>query len=69
VQSQAAVGRVVRSTAALAFAGLTLAGTAYAAPSDQYVVRNLVSSSAAVPADRFDLNLVNPRSTWASRSR
>ena len=28
--------------------------------SDQYVVRNLVSSSAVVPADRFDPNLKNP---------
>jgi hypothetical protein len=45
---------------AAALASLALAGAAHAAPSDQYVVRNLVSSSAVVPADRFDANLKNP---------
>ena len=51
------VARRVSIVAALASAAL--AGTAQAA-SDQYVVRNLVSSSAVVPADRFDPNLKNP---------
>jgi uncharacterized protein (TIGR03118 family) len=40
---------------------LALAGTAAAAPSDQYLVRNLVSSNTTiVPADRADPLLVNP---------
>jgi uncharacterized protein (TIGR03118 family) len=50
---------VRRVTIAAALASLALAGNAVAA-SDQYVVRNLVSSSAAVPADRIDANLKNP---------
>jgi uncharacterized protein (TIGR03118 family) len=53
------LARGFRSTAALAAAGLVFAGSAVAA-SDQYVVHNLVSSGPAVPADRFDPNLVNP---------
>ncbi len=53
--------RVVRSTAALAVASAAFAATAAAqAPSDRYVVRNLLSGSAAVPADRIDPNLINP---------
>jgi uncharacterized protein (TIGR03118 family) len=51
--------RGLRTSAALAFAGLVLAGTAVAA-SNQYVVHTIVSSSALVPADRFDANLINP---------
>ena len=47
---------VVCATAAFA----AFAGVAQAAPSDQYVVRNLLSGSAAVPADRIDPNLINP---------
>jgi uncharacterized protein (TIGR03118 family) len=50
---------VRRVTIAAALASLALAGNAVAA-SDQYVVRNLVSSSAAVPADRIDANVKNP---------
>jgi uncharacterized protein (TIGR03118 family) len=57
---QARVARKVIIAAALASVGLAGASSAQAAPSDQYVVRNLVSSSAAVPADRFDPNLKNP---------
>ena len=52
--------RVVRTTAVLAVASAAFAGAAQAAPSDQYVVRNLLSGSAAVPADRIDRNLINP---------
>jgi uncharacterized protein (TIGR03118 family) len=54
----------------LAIAGLGVAGKAVAA-SDQYVVHPLVSSSAAIPADRPDANLKNawglvasPTSPW-----
>ena len=61
---------VRRVTIAAALASLSLASTAVAA-SDQYVVRNLVSSSAAVPADRVDPNIKNawglvssPTSPW-----
>jgi uncharacterized protein (TIGR03118 family) len=50
---------VRRVTIAAALASLSLGGTAVAA-SDQYIVRNLVSSSDVVPADRFDGNLKNP---------
>ena len=50
---------VRRVTIAAALASLALAGNAVAA-SDQYVVRNLVSSSTAVPADRVDANVKNP---------
>jgi uncharacterized protein (TIGR03118 family) len=56
---------------AAALASLTLAGAAQAAPSDQYLVRNLVSSTSAVPADRIDPNIKNawglvssPTSPW-----
>ena len=49
-----------RVTVASALLGLALAASAQAAPSDRYVVRNLVSSSALVPADRIDPNVVNP---------
>jgi uncharacterized protein (TIGR03118 family) len=49
-----------RVIVAAAFASLALVSTAKAAPSDQYVVRNLVSSTAAVPADRVDPNVKNP---------
>ena len=53
--------RVVRATAALAVASARARrAAASAAPSDQYVVRNLLSGSAAVPADRIDPNLINP---------
>jgi uncharacterized protein (TIGR03118 family) len=55
----ASLVRGVRIAAALGVASLGLAGTAMAA-SDQYVVHNLVSNRAAVPADRVDANLVNP---------
>jgi uncharacterized protein (TIGR03118 family) len=48
--------RVVCATAVF----VAFAGVAQAAPSDQYVVRNLLSGSAAVPADRIDPNLINP---------
>jgi uncharacterized protein (TIGR03118 family) len=44
---------------ATALASLALAGAAKAAPSDQYVVRNLVSSTASIPADRVDPNIKN----------
>jgi uncharacterized protein (TIGR03118 family) len=55
------------ATATAAVAGLALAGTASAAPSDQYVVRNMVSSNTVlVPADRADPNLVNPWGLAAS---
>jgi uncharacterized protein (TIGR03118 family) len=48
------------TTAALAAASLAFAGTARAA-SNQYVVHNIVSSNLSlVPADRADVNLVNP---------
>jgi uncharacterized protein (TIGR03118 family) len=58
---QARVARKVIITAALASVGFAGAGSAaQAAPSDQYVVRNLVSSSALVPADRIDPNVKNP---------
>jgi len=56
---------------AAALASIALAGTAKAAPSDQYLVRNLVSSTAPVPADRVDPNIKNawglvssPTSPW-----
>jgi uncharacterized protein (TIGR03118 family) len=56
---------------AAALASLTLAAAAQAAPSDQYVVRNLVSSTPLVPADRVDPNIKNawglvssPTSPW-----
>ena len=56
---------------ATALASLTLVSAAKAAPSDQYLVRNLVSSTAAVPADRIDANIKNawglvssPTSPW-----
>ena len=59
-----------RVTIVTTLASLALAGTAVAA-SDQYVVRNLVSSTAAVPADRVDPNIKNawglvssPTSPW-----
>ena len=45
---------------AAALASLALVSAAKAAPSDQYLVRNLVSSTAAVPADRIDPNIKNP---------
>jgi uncharacterized protein (TIGR03118 family) len=45
---------------ATALASLTLVSAAKAAPSDQYVVRNLVSSIASIPADRVDPNIKNP---------
>ena len=61
---------VRRVTIVTALASLALAGTAVAA-SDQYVVRNLVSTSSVVPADRFDPNIKNawglvssPTSPW-----
>jgi hypothetical protein len=54
----------------LAIAGLGVAGKAVAA-SDQYIVHPLVSSSAAIPADKIDPHLVNawglvasPTSPW-----
>ena len=64
--------RVVRRvTIAAALASVALASAAVSRPSDQYVVRNLVSSSAAVPADRIDPNIKNawglvssPTSPW-----
>src|SRR4051812_38755524 len=56
---------------AAALASLTLVSAAKAAPSDQYLVRNLVSSTPAVPADRVDPNIKNawglvssPTSPW-----
>ena len=49
--------RVVCATAVVRRAS---PAAAHAAPSDQYVVRNLLSGSAAVPADRIDANLINP---------
>jgi uncharacterized protein (TIGR03118 family) len=56
---------------AAALASIALVGTAKAAPSDQYLVRNLVSSTALVPADRVDPNIKNawglvssPTSPW-----
>ena len=56
---------------ASALASLTLVSAATAAPSDRYVVRNLVSSTAAIPADRIDANIKNawglvssPTSPW-----
>src|SRR3954471_16207434 len=49
-----------RVIVATALGSLTLVSAAKAAPSDQYVVRNLVSSTAAVPADRIDPNVKNP---------
>ncbi len=62
-----AVGRV---TTAAVLASLSLASTAVAA-SDQYVVRNLVSSTASIQADRVDANIRNawglvssPTSPW-----
>jgi uncharacterized protein (TIGR03118 family) len=63
--------RVVRRvTIVAALASLSLVSTAVAA-SDQYIVRNLVSSTAAVPADRVDPNIKNawglvssPTSPW-----
>jgi uncharacterized protein (TIGR03118 family) len=59
--------RGLRLTAATALGGLALAGTAVAAPSDQYVQRNMVSSNLAlVPADREDRNVVNPWGLAAS---
>jgi uncharacterized protein (TIGR03118 family) len=48
--------RVVFATA---LASLALVSAAKAAPSDQYVVRNLVSSTATIPADRVDPNIKN----------
>ena len=45
---------------ATALASLTLVSAAKAAPSDRYLVRNLVSSTALVPADRVDPNIKNP---------
>lgn len=53
------LARGLRVGTALAVTGLALTGTARAA-SDRYVVHNIVSSGPAVPADRFDSNLVNP---------
>jgi uncharacterized protein (TIGR03118 family) len=44
---------------ATALASLAFAGAAQAAPSDRYVVRNLVSSTNLVPADRIDPNIKN----------
>ena len=68
---QARVVRKVIITAALASVGFVSAGPAQAAPSDQFVVRNLVASSAAIPADRIDPNIKNawglvssPTSPW-----
>ena len=50
--------RLLMVTAA---ASLALAGTAAAAPSDRYTVRNMVSNDRAiVPAERADPLLVNP---------
>jgi uncharacterized protein (TIGR03118 family) len=50
-------------------ASLAVTGTALAAPSDQYIVRNLVSSNTAiVPADRADPLLVNPWGLAASNT-
>src|SRR5262245_17384396 len=56
---------------ATALASVALVGTAKAAPSDQYIVRNLVSSTAAIQADRVDANIKNawglvssPTSPW-----
>jgi uncharacterized protein (TIGR03118 family) len=49
-----------RVAATAAVAGLAFAGAAKAAPSDQYTVHTIVSSSSLVPADRFDPNLKNP---------
>jgi uncharacterized protein (TIGR03118 family) len=55
----------LKVAAATAFAALAFAGSATAA-SDRYTVHNIVSSSAVVPADRFDPNLVNPWGLVAS---
>ena len=42
-------------------ASLALVATAAAAPSDQYVVRNIVSNNTTLmPADRADPLLINP---------
>ena len=61
---------VRRVTTAAVLASLSLASTAVAA-SDQYVVRNLVSSTASIQADRVDPNISNawglvssPTSPW-----
>ena len=61
---------VRRVTTAAVLASLSLASTAVAA-SDQYVVRNLVSSTASIQADRVDANIKNawglvssPTSPW-----
>src|SRR6478735_2905675 len=61
---------VRRVTTAAVLASLSLASTAVAA-SDQYVVRNLVSSTASIQADRVDPNIKNawglvssPTSPW-----
>jgi len=65
------LARASRIAAAAAVASLALAGAAQAAPSDQYLVHNLTSSSAAIAADHVDPNLVNawglvasPTSPW-----
>src|SRR3954451_9682494 len=48
-------------TTAATVAGLALAGSAPAAPSDQYVVHNLMSNNTAlIPADRQDPKVINP---------
>ncbi len=52
------LARGSRLAAVLAIAGLGVAGKAVAA-SDQYIVHPMVSSSATIPADRVDPNLVN----------
>lgn len=48
-------------TVTAVMAGLAWASAAQAAPSDQYVVRNILSSDTTlIPADRADANLKNP---------
>jgi uncharacterized protein (TIGR03118 family) len=51
----------------LAIASLAIAGTAHAAPSDQYVTHNLASSNLTlIPADLLDTRLINPWGLAAS---
>jgi uncharacterized protein (TIGR03118 family) len=51
--------RGTRVGAAVVFACLACVSTAVAA-NDRYLVHNIVSDSAAIPADRNDPNLINP---------
>ena len=48
-------------------ASMALAAPAFAAPSDQYVVHNIMSSNTTlIPADRQDQLLINPWGLAAS---